>query len=173
LHKFLRYVKINFLILRKNTFRFLTNKIEPKTYILISSLVVGLLSGFAAVALKSVVHFFQRESKAVLDSIGTSFLIYFFPLIGIIISILIIKFIFKGKITTGLSDIIYSIIRKKSDIPAVRIFSHLLTSGATVGMGGSVGLEAPIVVIGASIGSNVAKELKFNYHHKTLLLAFD
>jgi CIC family chloride channel protein len=171
LHKILRYLKINLLILRKNTFRFLTNKIEPKTYILISSLIVGLLSGFAAVALKSVVHFFQHESKAVMESIGTSFLIYFFPLIGIVISILIIKFIFKGKITTGLSNIIYSIIRKKSDIPAVKIFSHLLTSGATVGMGGSVGLEAPIVVIGASIGSNIAKELKFNYHHRTLLLA--
>ena len=136
-----------------------------------SSLVVGLLSGFAAVALKIVVHFVQDEFKILLDLLNSQVLDFILPLIGIIISLLIIKIIFKGKFTPGLSNIIYLIVRNKSDIPRRKIFSHLLTSGATVGTGGSVGLEAPIVVIGASIGANVAKELKLNFQQRTLLLA--
>jgi len=171
LQQHLRFLKINLLLIRKKLIFFIGNRIEPKTFILLSSLVVGLLSGFAAVALKSVVHFVQHESRTILDWIGAPILIYLFPLIGIIISVLIINIIFKGKITRGLSNIIYSIIRKKADIPGKKIFSHLLTSSATVGMGGSVGLEAPIVVIGASLGSNIAKAFKLNYHHRTLLLA--
>lgn len=171
LSKAKKRVKINLLILRKKTFRFFSNKLDPKTFILFSSLIVGLLSGLAAVLLKSVVHFFQHQSKTILNSIGTPFLIYFFPLIGIAISVMIVNIFFKGKITKGLANIIYLIIRKKSTIPSRKIFSHLFTSGATVGMGGSVGLEAPIVVIGASLGSNFAKEFKLNYHQRTLLLA--
>lgn len=167
----LRFYKINLLLIRKKLTSFISNRIEPKTFILLSSLIVGLLSCLAAVALKSVVHFFQYESKTALDFIGAPVLIYLIPLIGIAISVFFINTIFRSKITRGLSNIIYLIIRKKSDIPGKKIFSHLLTSGVTVGMGGSVGLEAPIVVIGASIGSNVAKEFKLNYHHRTLLLA--
>lgn len=171
LHNQIRQIKIRFFLFRKKYLSYLLNYTEPKAFILLSSLVVGILSCLAAVSLKSVVHFFQHQSRSILDSIGIPLLIYILPLIGIIISVLIINFFFQGKIKRGLSNIIYSIIRNKSDIPGRKIISHLLTSGATVGMGGSVGLEAPIVVIGASIGSNVAKELKFNYHQRTLLLA--
>ncbi len=168
---FFRFYKLNFLLFRKRAFQNFLSKVNPKTFILISSLLVGILSGFAAAVLKSVVHFFQAESKQLLDTTGIPFIIYLFPLAGIIISVLIVKYFFSGKLSKGLSSLIYNIIRKKSDVPARDIFSHLFTSGATVGMGGSVGLEAPIVVIGASIGSNVSKEFKLNYHHRTLLLA--
>jgi chloride channel protein, CIC family len=171
LHKQIRLNKIRFLLIRKKVLSYVGTHIEPKTFILLSSLVVGLLSCLAAVTLKSIVHFFQHQSRSILESIGTPILINIFPIIGITISVLIINFFFHGRITRGLSNIIYSIIRKKSDIPGRKVFSHLFTSGATVGMGGSVGLEAPIVVIGASIGSNVAKEFKLNYHQRTLLLA--
>ena len=168
---FIRYLRINFLLILNKTTYYIGKKIEPKTFILLSSLVVGILSCLAAVALKSVVHFFQHESRNLLNMIAAPALIYLFPLVGIVISVLFINLIFKGKITRGLSNIIYSIIRKKSDIPGRKVFSHLLTSGVTVGMGGSVGLEAPIVVIGASLGSNLAKKFKLNYHNRTLLLA--
>lgn len=169
--RYLRYIKVNLLLIRKKIDSFISNRIEPKTFILLASLVVGLLSSLAAVALKSVVHFFQDESKLILEFIGAPVFIYALPFFGIIISVLIINTLFKGKLIRGLSNIIYLIIRKKADIPGRKIFSHLLTSGATVGTGGSVGLEAPIVVIGASLGSNVAKEFKLNYHNRTLLLA--
>lgn len=136
-----------------------------------ASLVVGLFSGLAAVTLKNLVHFFQKEPKLFLKNIGLDFLIPITPLIGILISVLLINFVFKGKFTRGLSNLIYLIVRKQSDVPRRKILSHLLTSAATVGMGGSAGLEAPIVLIGASVGSNVAKDLRLNYQTRTLLLA--
>lgn len=166
-----RYIKIFLYLLKKRTITFLNNRIDKKTFILLSSAVVGVFASLGAVVLKTVVHFFQIQSKNFFNQIGIPSLFIFLPLLGIFISLLIVKFFFKGKITRGLSNIIYLIIRKKSDIPPRKILSHLLTSGATVGTGGSVGLEAPIVVIGAAIGSNVAKELKLNYHYRTLLLA--
>lgn len=165
-----KFIKIYFYLLKKRSIAFLNNKIDKKTFILISSAVVGIFSSLGAVLLKNVVHFFQTQSKYFFNQIGIPTIFIFLPLFGIIVSLMIIKFLFKGNITRGLSNIIYLIIRKKSDIPPRKIFSHLLTSGATVG-GGSVGLEAPIVIIGAAIGSNIAKELKLNYHYRTLLLA--
>jgi len=136
-----------------------------------ASLVVGLFSALAAVTLKNLVHFFQKEPKPFLANIGLDFLIPITPLIGILISVLLINLVFKGKFTRGLSNLIYLIVRKQSDVPRRKILSHLLTSAATVGMGGSAGLEAPIVLIGASVGSNVAKDLRLNYQTRTLLLA--
>jgi CIC family chloride channel protein len=79
--------------------------------------------------------------------------------------------LFNGKLSRGISNVIYTIMRKASDIPRQDIFSHYITSGLSVGFGGSAGLEAPIVITGAAIGSNLAKELKFNYRIRTILLA--
>jgi CIC family chloride channel protein len=149
----------------------LLEKIDQKTFLIIACLIVGVTSGLAAALLKKVVHFFQQEPKFLFDKLGIHFISHFTPLAGILLSLLIIKLIFSGYITKGLSNVIYSILRKNSEIPRREIFSHMLTSGVTIGMGGSAGLEAPIVVMGASIGSNFGKELKLNYKTKTLLLA--
>lgn len=167
----LNRLKINIKIAVRKALSFLTKRIETKTFILLASIIVGLFSGLAAVALKSVVHFIQVESKYLTKLFDTSLISFLLPLLGIALSLLIIKLLFKGEFTSGLSNIIYLIVRKQSDIPARKIFSHLFTSGVTVGTGGSVGLEAPIVVIGASLGSNIAKEFKLNYQYRTLLLA--
>lgn len=84
---------------------------------------------------------------------------------------LIINLLLGGKLNKGLTHVIYLILRKRSDLPKRKMFSHILTSGVTIGLGGSAGLEAPIVVTGAAIGSNTAKKLGFNYQTRTLLLA--
>ncbi len=149
----------------------LREKIDQKTFLIIACLIVGVISGLAAALLKKVVHFFQQEPKFLFDKFGIHFISHFTPLAGILLSLLIIKLIFSGYISKGLGNVIYSILRKNSEIPRRNIFSHMLTSGVTIGMGGSAGLEAPIVVMGASIGSNIGKELKLNYNAKTLLLA--
>ncbi|MFO7444915.1 MAG: chloride channel protein [Ignavibacteriaceae bacterium] len=149
----------------------LRQRVELKTFIIIASLVVGILSGLAAVLLKSVVHFFQEEPQKLFKNINAEYLFAITPLLGIILSVIIVGIFFSGKIHKSLSHIIYLILRKNSDIPRRKMISHIITSGITVGMGGSAGLEAPIVMTGAAIGSNVAKELKFNYQTRTLLLA--
>ncbi|MCX6175532.1 MAG: chloride channel protein [Ignavibacteriales bacterium] len=166
-----RHIKLYSRLLGKKILSYLKLRIEYKTFLIIASLCVGIFSGLAASILKNTVHFIQNETHTLFNNLGIQYLLPITPLIGILLSILIVKVMFDGKIVKGLSNIIYSIIRKKSDIPRRKILSHLLTSGITVGMGGSAGLEAPIVIIGASIGSNVAKELKLNYKTRTLLLA--
>ncbi|MDR3627900.1 MAG: chloride channel protein [Ignavibacteriaceae bacterium] len=167
----LKYLRINTKRTIKNIIAFLYTKIEPKTFVIISSLVVGVLSGLASALLKNIVHFLETEPKQYVNHYGVGFILPIFPMIGIILSVLVIVFIFKGKLSKGISNIIYSIMRKASDIPKEDILSHYITSGLSVGFGGSAGLEAPIVITGAAIGSNLAKEIKFNYRVRTILLA--
>jgi CIC family chloride channel protein len=166
-----RYIKVIFRLAVRNILTLLRSKVELKTFIIISSLIVGVLSGFAAVALKQVVHFFQQEPQQLFNKIGANYLFSVTPLLGILLTILFTNEVLKGKLKKGLSNIIYIIIRKHSVVPARKMFTHIITSGITVGMGGSAGLEAPIVVTGAAIGSNVSRKLKFNYQTRTLLLA--
>ncbi len=171
MNKQIKYLKVNSAHNFHNSVRFLKSRIGHKAFLILASLLVGILSGLAAITLKNLVHFFQKEPKLFLSKISLDFLLPATPLIGILLSVLIINIIFKGQLTRGLSNLIYLIVRKQSDVPPRKIFSHLLTSAATVGMGGSAGLEAPIVLIGASVGSNVAKDLRLNYQTRTLLLA--
>ncbi|MEW5844388.1 MAG: chloride channel protein [Bacteroidota bacterium] len=145
--------------------------INEKTFIIIASLVVGILSGLASVVLKNTVRFFHTITQDMPQNLPSEILKFFLPLIGILLSVFFVRAFLKGKITPGLSNIIYSIVRRASDLPAKKTYSHLITSAFTVGFGGSVGLEAPIVVTGAAIGSNVAKKFKLNYQVRTLLLA--
>jgi chloride channel protein, CIC family len=150
---------------------FLRIKVKLRTIILMASLIVGILSSFAAVLLKNLVHFFQVQPKQFFESQNIEWLLPFTPLIGIILTILIVKALFGGVLAKGLSNLIYIILRRASDVPKQSMGSHLVTSGITVGMGGSAGLEAPIVLTGAAIGSNMAKAFRFNYQIRTLLLA--
>jgi CIC family chloride channel protein len=167
----LRYIRINIKIFIKKIVAILYTKIELKTFVIISSLIVGVFSGLASALLKNAVHFLEVEPKLYFNHLGIGFLLPLFPLIGIILSVLVVVLIFNGKLSKGISNVIYSIMRKASDIPKEDILSHYITSGLSVGFGGSAGLEAPIVITGAAIGSNFAKELKFNYRLRTILLA--
>lgn len=167
----IKYLRVNSKLSIRNLLIFLRKQVEFKTFIILTSIFVGVASGLAAVILKRLVHFFQEEPKVFFNQFSIEFLLPFFPLLGIILSVLVAKYVFNGKLTTGLSHLIYLIIRKKSDVPRRDLISHILTSGITVGFGGSAGLEAPIVATGAAIGSNAAKDVKLNYQTRTLLLA--
>jgi CIC family chloride channel protein len=93
------------------------------------------------------------------------------PLIGIGITILIIKYILQNQLNKGNSDILLSIAKKSSFLPFKQMYSHVITSAFTVGFGGSAGLESPIVSTGSAIGSNFARTYKLSYKDRTLLLA--
>lgn len=167
----IKYFKVNLKLILREVLTFLRQRVELKTFIILSSIIVGIASGLAAVLLKNIVHFFQKEPTKLLNEIGFDYFLLFTPLLGIILSVAVVQLFFNGKMTTGLSNVIYTILRKSSDIPRRDLLSHIFTSGITIGLGGSAGLEAPIVVTGAAIGSNAAKEVRFNYQTRTLLLA--
>lgn len=96
---------------------------------------------------------------------------YAFPLLGIVLTVLVVKTVLRGEDGKGLSNILFSVAKGGSDIPRKKMYSQLITTPITVGLGGSVGLEAPIAITGSAIGSNFGQAYKLNYRDKTLLLA--
>ncbi len=144
--------------------------ISDKNFILLLAVVVGVLAGLAAVVLKSSVHFIQRllESSLYLYDINYAYLAY--PLIGILITVLISKYLLRERLGHGITQVLYAISKNSGIIRKSRMYSRMLTSTFTVGFGGSVGLEAPIVVTGSALGSNLAQLVHLNYKKRALLI---
>ncbi len=152
-----------------NTWR--QRHISNKNFLIVVSIIVGMVAGLAAIVLKTVVHYIQHFVRWVLEDEKFNFLLFVFPLIGILLTVYYVQRFRKGKIGRGISNILISIAKRSSNIERDKTYSHMITSALTVGFGGSAGLEAPIVVTGAAIGSVTAKDLKMNYRERTLLLA--
>lgn len=128
----------------------------------------GFASGLVAVLLKTLVHYLQHWIK----EIPVSNLAYLlFPSIGLIITVFIVRHFFGGQIEKGIAMVLKAIARKSSFIPLNHTYLHVVTSSVTVGLGGSVGLEAPIVATGSAVGSNVSRISDLNYQERTLLIA--
>jgi CIC family chloride channel protein len=148
------------------------SRLNEKQFLIFASILVGISAGIAAVILKFFVHLIrQYVLEDYLLHFNFKYLYLLFPLIGIGITILIIKRFFKGNIGGGNVNILHSIAKKGSFLPFHQMYSHIITSGITVGFGGSAGLESPIVSTGAAIGSNFSRVNKLNYKDRTLLLA--
>ncbi len=132
---------------------------------------IGLIAGLAAVTLKSAVHLIQNFLEKNLDITGINYLYLFYPLIGIMLTVLVAKYFFKEKLGHGITQILYTISKNSSIVKRSMMYSRMFTSAITVGFGGSVGLEAPIVVTGSAIGSNLGQLTHLNYKKRTLLIA--
>ncbi len=144
--------------------------ISNKNLVWILSIVVGIASGLAAVILKSSTHFIQDLLTRDFDIKYLNYLYLAYPLIGIMLSILFIRYLNHNKLGKGLSHILYDIGKRSSLIKRDKTYSHVVTSALTVGFGGSVGLEAPIVTTGSAIGSNIGRFLHMGYKNRSLLI---
>ncbi len=144
--------------------------INAQNFTLILSAVIGAMAGLAGVILKESVHYIQKFLLHSNSGQFSDYLIYFFPLIGIVITVLITRYYWKEKLGHGVSDILFTISQKSGIIQRSRMYSRMITSAITVGFGGSVGLEAPIVVTGSAIGSNVAQLMHLDYKNRTILI---
>ncbi len=130
--------------------------------------VVGLVSGLIAVLLKTLVHYLQHW----IESIPVSRFAYLlFPALGLVCTVFIVRHFFKKEIEKGIGMVLKAIARKSSYIPLSHTYLHVITSSLTVGLGGSVGLEAPIVATGSAVGSNLSRISDLNYQERTLLIA--
>ena len=147
------------------------DRLSPKQFLIISGILVGLSSGIAAVVLKYVVHNIVLLVNKVSDALSGPFLFAISPLIGIFLTALFIHFVLKGRLRRGSAEIVYTIAKKSSLIPAREMYAHLTTSALTIGFGGSAGLESPMVSTGAAIGSNFGSSYKLSYKDRTILLA--
>lgn len=145
--------------------------VSDQNFVLVLSALVGLLAGLAAVGLKFSVHFIQHQlarEEFYLD--GFHYWSLLFPFVGLLLTIFIAK-ILRVDLGHGITDILYAISRKGGKIRKSNTYSRALTSVSTVGFGGSAGLEAPIVMTGAALGSNLARSLMLNKKGRVTLLA--
>lgn len=111
-------------------------------YVLLLAVVVGLLSGLAAVALKTLVHYSGVLVTRVgaLTPLGGNVMMLVFPLIGIALTVLFVKYIVRGDIGHGLPSVLLAISRNEGRLPAKNMYTSLIASTLTVAFGGSVGL---------------------------------
>ena len=144
--------------------------IPNKNFILILSGVIGIVTGFAAVTLKTSVHYIQDFLTSSFDVKYANYLYIGYPLIGILLTLFIAKFFFGERLGHGITNILYAISKKSGIISRTKIYSRMITSALTVGLGGSVGLEAPVIVTGSAIGSNIGTLMHLNYKRRTLLI---
>jgi CIC family chloride channel protein len=137
-------------------------------FLMVIATLTGFVSGMVAVLLKTLVHYIQHWIENIPV---TKFAYLLFPTLGLLLTVFIVKRFFGGHIEKGIAMVLQAIARKSSFIPLKHSYLHIVTSSITVGLGGSVGLEAPIVATGSAVGSNIARITDFNYQERTLLIA--
>ncbi|MCZ2225015.1 MAG: chloride channel protein [Chitinophagales bacterium] len=147
-------------------------KISNANFLIIAAAVVGIFGGIASSVLKELTHEVASFLQDDLHWKYKYYLYFFFPLIGIFLTVLYIRtFIRHSKFHHGIPPIIYTVSHKSSKLDFHNIYSQVITSALTVGLGGSAGLEAPAVASGSAIGSNIGRFFGLNYRETTLLLA--
>lgn len=145
-------------------------EVSEKNLIYLLSILIGLLSGTAAFLLKNFIHYVSHFLTRYFKDSEESFFYLAYPMIGILISLLIVKYLIKDDISHGISKILSVISKKGSQIKSHNMFSSMITSGFTIGFGGSVGAEAPIVYTGSAIGSYVSRVFNLNPNEVRLLI---
>ena len=151
---------------------FWTSQWGENSLLVVLSIFIGIAGAVLAAILHKMVHFFENISTTLAqsDKPGLYFLLLVLPLLGISASFLVQRFLGGPRYAKSLSPLILALNRKKYTIPFSEMFTHMLSSGLSVGMGGSAGLEAPSVLTGAALGSNTASFFHVDRRRRTLLL---
>ena len=142
--------------------------IKDKQFILVLAFLTGVGCALAAFLLKSSIHFVQDIVKSLMANDSLNYWYLAFPAVGIIIASLFVKYIVKDDISHGVTKILYAISQHKAIIKLHNCWSSIVASSITIGFGGSVGAEAPIVLTGSAIGSNLGQFFKLD--QRTLML---
>ncbi|MDX5326118.1 MAG: chloride channel protein [Bacteroidota bacterium] len=144
--------------------------IPHRTFIIFLSVVVGLISGLGAVTLKNSTHIVQEFVSSGTFSDYYNPYYFVFPVIGIAISVVIVK-ILRHPVGEGIPSTLYAISKRNGILRPYKMYASLITSMFTVGFGGSVGLEGPTVSTGSAIGSNLGRIMHLNYKSRILLIS--
>ncbi|WP_343694686.1 chloride channel protein [Flavobacterium sp.] len=144
--------------------------LTPKQFIFLSSVLVGISCAFAVIILKTFAHSVFSFATYLNGILKLSFINSILPIIGIVLTVFVVNKVLNGSIQKGTSQILYAVAKKASIIPKKQMYAQIVTSSLTVGLGGSAGLESPIVITGAAFGSNYAQNYKLAYKDRTLLI---
>lgn len=142
--------------------------LTPKQFLLLLSFFVGVGAALAAWLLKFMIHKIEYLLTSHFSSVESNWLYLVYPIVGILLTALFIKYIVRDDIGHGVTKILYAISRKQGFIKTHNCLSSVVASATTIGFGGSVGAESPIVLTGSAIGSSLGRLFKLD--HKTLML---
>lgn len=163
-------IKHRLLIHYLDIIKVLAAKVPLQRLIIVLSLIIGVLSGLSAVLLKNMVFSFSEFLKNSLDIHSVNIIYFAFPLLGLSLTYIFVRLILKEKKLQGITRILHAISTKESKLKKADIISPVIGATLTVGAGGSVGLESPIVLSGSAIGSNLGQFFNLNYKTTTLLV---
>lgn len=136
--------------------------IKEKNFLLLLSLAVGVICGFAAQLLKFLIHVISGILTSHISATTANYLYLLYPVAGILIVTLFLRYVVKENISHGVTKVLYAISRHKSRLKKRNMYASLVASSITIGFGGSVGAEGPIVFTGAAIGSNVGQAFRLS-----------
>ncbi len=144
--------------------------IQEKRFILILAFVVGICTALAGMLLKWIIHQIEYWLTHSFSDSHSSVLFLVYPAVGILLTSLFIRYVVRDDIGHGVTKILFAIARKQSKIKPHNCYSSVLASAVTIGFGGSVGAEAPIVLTGSAIGSNLGRIFRLNSRQMMLLV---
>ena len=148
----------------------LTHRLTDRQLMMVLAVVVGLAAGLGTYVFEVLLHFVREGLVNWFPVERAQFLYLIYPAIGIILATLFVKYVVKDNISEGVTRVLYAMSRTNSRIRGHNCWTSVVGGATTIGFGGSVGPEAPIVLTGAAIGSNIGKLARLNYKNVTLLL---
>ena len=148
----------------------LTRRLSNSQIMMLLAVVVGVLAGLGTYLFEILLHFIKQGLISWFPVDSAHFLLLIYPAVGIILATLFVKYIVRDNISEGVTRVLYAMSRRNSRIAGHNCWTSVVGGATTIGFGGSVGPEAPIVLTGAAIGSNIGRLARLNYKHTTLLL---
>lgn len=144
--------------------------LTEQQFVLILAFLTGLSGAAAALILKWLIHTFQHLLTQYFVVDGANYLYLLYPVLGILIAGCFVRYVVRDDIGHGVTKILYAISQRKSIIKVHNMYTSVLASSVTIGFGGSVGAEAPIVLTGSAIGSNLGRLFRLDQHTLMILL---
>jgi CIC family chloride channel protein len=147
-----------------------SSHIKEQPFLIFVSFLVGIFTALAAFALKTAIGFIQNSLTNSFTQTDVNYLYLLYPVVGILIAGLYVKYVVKDDISHGVTRILHAISQRKSRIKPHNMYTSLVASSVTIGFGGSVGAEAPIVLTGSAIGSNLGRFFKMEQRSLMILV---
>lgn len=136
--------------------------IKEKSFVMVLALMVGIFSGVAAIVLKYLIHLISSSLTSGLNVTAGNYLYILYPAMGVIIAALYVRYVVRDNISHGVTRVLYSISQNKSRLKRHNMYTSIMASSITIGFGGSVGAEGPIVYTGAAIDSNLGQMFRMS-----------
>ncbi len=155
----------------EKVFFFLKDRLSDRHFIYLASIAVAISCALAVIALKTFAHYVFVGATYVNAFLKLPYINSILPIIGILLTVFVVKHLLDGKLEKGSSRILYAVAKKGGVMPRKQMYAQIVTSSLTVGLGGSAGLESPITITGAAFGSNFAQRYRLSQKDRILLLA--